>query len=66
MPKLSKEVSSIKRRVHSIATQFNFTIVDTFDKLRSEYMLQNHKLWHGHHTAYGNELVCKEILRTLK
>ena len=65
MPKLSKEVASIKKQVISLASQFGFTIVDTFDKVKSEHMLESPEVWNGHHTAHGNELVCREILKKL-
>ena len=42
--------------------KYNFIVIDSFDYLRKKANENKIKIWDGHHTKYGNELICKYII----
>lgn len=63
MPELSTEIQKIRDTVTEISAENNIIVVDTFDVLKREYENSDEEIWRVHHTAYGNLLVCEEILQ---
>tara|TARA_B110001450_G_C17641078_1_gene489314 strand:+ start:406 stop:1518 length:1113 start_codon:yes stop_codon:yes gene_type:complete len=59
---ISTKVQQIKNSVTEISAKNNIPIIDTFKVLSQEYSNGEKKIWNRHHTAYGNILVCQEIL----
>ena len=63
MPELSSEVQNIRTIVSNLSKNLSIPLVDTFDSLKVKYVYGKQKIWNGHHTVYGNSLVCAEILK---
>jgi hypothetical protein len=59
---ISAKVQQIKSSVTEISIKNNIPIIDTFKMLSREYLNGKKAIWKLHHTAYGNRLVCNEIL----
>ena len=57
---ISKERDLILTKLNKYKVNF----IDTYDVLHSNKASKqtNKKLWNGHHTAEGNEVVCNEIV----
>jgi len=65
-PKPSSVTLKIKNRTILFAQKKNITVIDTFAVLEREQISGKEPIWDGHHTAYGNSLVCNEILQHLR
>lgn len=66
MPELSAEVRTTKNTVIKLSAENNIPIVDTFNALKKEYLNDDKEIWRPHHTAYGNLVVCNEILKFIE
>ena len=53
------DVDEERKLILSLAKNFNVEVVDTYDSLQNK---NTEKMWDGHHTPLGNELVCKTLL----
>jgi len=61
----SKDYSSIRNMITNSAKRHNIPLLDTFKLLKLSN--SSDKLWFqdGHHTPYGNELICKAIAKEI-
>jgi len=60
----NQEIESEKELIKSIANEYNVNVIDTLNMINSSKKT-NQELYSGHHTALGNELVCKAIVTEL-
>ncbi len=65
-PKPTSVTLKIKNQTILFAQKKNITVIDTFSILEREQISGKEPIWDGHHTAYGNILVCNEILKHLR
>ncbi|MFK7889507.1 MAG: GDSL-type esterase/lipase family protein [Granulosicoccus sp.] len=65
IPELSAEVQKTRDAVTEISTENGIPVVDTFDALKREYSSGKEMVWDIHHTAYGNSIVCDEIVKSI-
>lgn len=65
-PNLNTEVERIKQMLLSEAKLVGIPIIDTYERLLEEIPVSEKKIWDGHHTAHGNDIVCDEIFQVIK
>lgn len=65
-PNLNTEAERIKQMLLSEARLAGIPIIDTYERLLEEIPVSEKKIWDGHHTAHGNDIVCDEIFQVLK
>ena len=70
----AKKTQYIRDQVYKHIAQKDILIIDTYPMLNESYKKGNKAIWWGqaekdmwwgHHTPYGNELVCNEIINNL-
>ena len=62
----SSEMQHVREEVLSLTKQKNIQVVDPYKSLYMSSKDTSKKLWTNHYTPLGNEIVCKEILKTIK
>ena len=62
----SSEMQHIREEVLNLTKQKNIQVVDPYKSLFMSSKDTRKKLWTNHYTPLGNEIVCKEILKTIK
>lgn len=65
-PRLTSEVERVKKLLLSEAKLVDIRVIDTYNRLQVESTDSGKIIWHGHHTAYGNQIVCDEIFHGIK
>lgn len=55
------EVQAIREKVIEHSKSLNIPVVDTYKTLYRKHTLSKNPLWDGHHTAWGNKVVCNQI-----
>lgn len=65
-PNLNTEAERIKNMLLSEAKLAGIPIIDTYERLLEEIPVSEKKIWNGHHTAHGNDIVCDEIFQAIK
>tara|TARA_A100001388_G_scaffold146877_1_gene109024 strand:+ start:3149 stop:4255 length:1107 start_codon:yes stop_codon:yes gene_type:complete len=66
LPNLSSKVSRLKNLVQLFSKENGIKIIDTFNVLKDNLSAGRNMIWQGHHTPYGNMVVCEEISKYLK
>jgi hypothetical protein len=62
----SSDLLKIKDQTILFAKKKNIKVIDTSDELKRRRNSSKEPIWYGHHTPYGNSLVCNEILQHLR
>ena len=65
-PSLSSEVARIIEQLLSEAQLVDISVIDTYNRLQVELLNSANSIWNGHHTPYGNDLVCDEIYQAIQ
>ena len=65
-PKLDPEVFKTREELLSQAQLKGIPVIDTYNRLQVELLNKSKSIWLGHHTAYGNALVCDEIYKFIQ
>jgi len=65
-PSLTSESERIKGLLFSEAQLANIPVIDTYNRLEAELTISEGSIWYGHHTPYGNQLVCDEIYQAIQ
>ena len=65
-PELNSESERIKALLLSRAQLENIPVIDTYNRLEAELTVSERNIWYGHHTPYGNQLVCDEIYQAIQ
>lgn len=60
-----KDTQHYRNLTIKLAEQKKLRFVDTYEDLFHEHVTGTNNLWHGHHTPYGNRVVCKIIREAL-
>ena len=51
-----------RNHILKMAKKYQIDVIDTFDIFKKEHLMNNgKKIWNGHHTSFGNNLVCNKI-----
>lgn len=62
-----KDLMILRNTIRALATESGITVVDTYDALHEKLnSVPRGKLWKPHHTPLGNELVCAEVVSSLR
>ena len=64
--KASSEMQHIRDQVLNLTKQKGIQVVDPYKSLYTNSKNTDKQLWTKHYTPLGNEIVCKEILKTIK
>lgn len=62
-PNLSPEFARVREQVKLETQSKNILVIDTYNRLGEERLNNQKEIWKGHHTAYGNSIICEEIYR---
>lgn len=64
--KISSKENFERKLILNTLKIYNIPYIDTYEKLHvmENNNPKNEPIWQGHHTPYGNKLVCKEILNS--
>jgi hypothetical protein len=65
-PNLSLEFARVREQVLSETQLRGIPVIDTYDRLQREISSNQREIWEGHHTAYGNSIICDEIYLFMK
>jgi len=65
-PKLHPEVFKTREKLLLQAQLKGIPVIDTYNRLQVELLNNSNSIWLGHHTAYGNALVCDEIYKFIQ
>jgi hypothetical protein len=65
-PHLQTHVEKIRDKVLSESRTKEIPVIDTYTRLQKELLSTSKEIWRGHHTAYGNLIVCDEIYRHIQ
>jgi len=61
-PNLTPDVTQIREQVLLRSKQKNIKAIDTYTSLKKELLNSSKSsVWNGHHTPYGNLIICNEI-----
>ncbi|WP_157635076.1 SGNH/GDSL hydrolase family protein [Vibrio rhizosphaerae] len=60
------EIEKIRHRVTNAAQRQHINVLDSFNYLKTATEVAPSPIWDGHHTAYGNQLVCQFIAENMK
>jgi len=60
------ESQEIRKLIHLESQSRGIQVIDTYDRLQAEINNSNTRIWNGHHTAHGNEIVCDEIYQVVQ
>ncbi|SJN52708.1 multifunctional acyl-CoA thioesterase I and protease I and lysophospholipase L1 [Vibrio ruber DSM 16370] len=59
-------IKTIRHMATNAAQHHQIKILDSFDYLQTASEASSSPIWNGHHTAYGNQLVCQFIAENMK
>lgn len=65
-PSLASEVERIKELTFFQAQLADIPVIDTFQRIQIELTSSKRNIYNGHHTAYGNNIVCDEIYQVIQ
>lgn len=65
-PKLHPEVVKTREKLLTEAQSKEIPVIDTYNRLQIELLNKSNSIWIGHHTAYGNAIVCDEIYKFIQ
>ncbi len=60
------EIEKMRHMVANAARHRHINVLDSFDALKAATEEPHHPIWDGHHTAYGNQLVCQFVASNIK
>ncbi|QMV16577.1 SGNH/GDSL hydrolase family protein [Vibrio spartinae] len=60
------EIEKIRHMATNAAQHRHINILDSFDDLKAATKKSSIPIWDGHHTAYGNQLVCQFVVSNIK
>ncbi|WNJ97516.1 hypothetical protein RND59_20170 [Vibrio ruber] len=60
------KIGKLRQMATDTAQRLNIKILDSFNDLKAATEVPSKPIWNGHHTAYGNQLVCQFIAENMK